>query len=161
MILKQQLAVATVSFVLSFLVAGVPSIASAASWDNSLIYDFVHNKTVGRSPRYQLTFWDGEIEQNKSILCSIPEPSLLEDWINLFARLLIIGSFGYLGVTRYSSDVERYLQVVSRDFLIIVVKIFLLLTVVAMGIIFVSMFLSPHSTPSPIHPDFNCTLDNF
>jgi hypothetical protein len=90
-----------------------------------------------------------KIQQHKSILCMIPEPSLLESLINLLARLLIIGSFGYLGVNRHSSAFERYLQVVSRDFVIIVVKAFLLVTLASMGIIFVLILVSPHFTSSP------------
>jgi hypothetical protein len=155
--LKQKLSVASVSFALSFVVADVSYIASVGSWHNSLVYSTTHNKTVARSPISQLIFAGVEIQQNKSIFCSIPEPSLLENWINLFTRLLIIGSFGYLGVTGYSSAYERYLQVVSRDFLFIVVKAFLLLTVTTIGIIFVSMVLPAHSIPPPIHPHFNCT----
>jgi hypothetical protein len=101
-----------------------------------------------------------KIQQHKSILCMIPEPSLLESLINLLARLLIIGSFGYLGVNRHSSAFERYLQVVSRDFVIIVVKAFLLFTLVSMGIIFVLMLVSPHFISSPVHHRFNCALRN-
>jgi hypothetical protein len=157
--LKQKVALVAASFALSFVVGGVPSIIPAASWNNSIISNTAHNKTVAL-PISQLIFQNVEFEQNKSILCSIPQPSLLESWINLFARLLILGSFGYFGVTRYSSAFERYLQVVSRDFLIIVVKVFLLLTLVAMGILFLSMLLFPHSTHSPMRPNSNCTLEN-
>jgi hypothetical protein len=154
--LKQQLAIASVSFALSFVVAGASCIASAGSWHDSFVYDTTHNKVVAQSAISQLIFADVEIQQNKSIFCSIPKPSLLENWINLFARLLIIGSFGYLGITRYSSDYERYLQVVSRNFLFIVVKAFLVLTLITIGTIFVSMLLPAHSITPPIHPHFNC-----
>jgi hypothetical protein len=155
--LKQQLAVTVASFALSFVVAGVPSIASFSSGENSLIYNTAHNKTVAQLKISQLMFANAEIDQSKSILCSISKPSLFDNWINLFARLLLISSFGYFGATRYSSAFERYLQVISRDFLVIVIKAFLLLSLIGLGIVVISISLFPH----PITSNSNCTSSDF
>ncbi|AFY56991.1 hypothetical protein Riv7116_4572 [Rivularia sp. PCC 7116] len=66
----------------------------------------------------------------KSPLCQINQNSILEDWINLFCRLIILVSFGSVGVMGSSVLTERYVKLIVKDilpvFLIIFISISLL-----------------------------------
>lgn len=73
-------------------------------------------------------------------------------------RLLIIGSFGSVGIAGYSSFVERYFQIINKDLKIIYYSIFLLLSLQIIGSIIVLMSSPTSSIASTINLSSNCIL---
>ncbi|MEH2239300.1 hypothetical protein [Nostoc sp.] len=73
-------------------------------------------------------------------------------------RLLIIGSFGSVGIAGYSPFVERYLQIINKDLKIIYSRIFLLLSLQIIGSIIVMMSSTASPISSAIHPNSGCLL---
>lgn len=159
---KQKLAAATVGVALSFVAVSALSAAPGASITESnfsLVYD-VNNET-GKyliSEKFsEVVLENLELIKEDKIICS--SNSLFTNGFNLFARLLIVGSFVYLGGRTSSSFVERYL-IISRDFLKILLSIFLSVFFIAICIITVSMFLSPHHISDSMRSSHNCNLKN-
>jgi hypothetical protein len=159
---KEKLAAATVGVALSFVVVNVPSAAPVASITQSnfsFAYD-VNNE----SGKYLLkeNFSEGVLVNLKllkedKIICS--SDSLFTNGLNLVARLLIVGSFVYLGGRTSSSFVERYL-IIYRGFIMILLSIFLSISFIVIGIVTVSIFLSPHYIPSSMRSSHTCRLKN-
>ena len=75
-------------------------------------------------------------------------------------RLLIIGSFGSVGIAGYSSFVERYLQIINKYLKIIYYNIFLLISLQIIGSIIVLMSSPTSSISSAIRPSSSCILGN-
>ncbi len=160
--IKQKLAAATVGIALSFVAVNVPSAAPGASISQSnfsLVYD-VNNE----SGKYLISenFLEGvfvnlELIKEDKIICS--SDSLFTNGFNLLARLLIVGSFVYLGGRTSSSFIEHYL-IVSRGFIMILLSIFVSVSFIVIGIGTVSIFLSPHYIPSSMGSSHSCTLKN-
>ncbi|MBV6625508.1 MAG: hypothetical protein KI793_21710 [Rivularia sp. (in: Bacteria)] len=85
----------------------------------------------------------------KSPLCQINQNSILEDWINLFGRLIILVSFGSVGVMGGSVLTERYVKLIVKDilpvFIIIIISISLLGIVSAIATFHFSSLTTPTS----------------
>ncbi|MCC5621888.1 hypothetical protein [Nostoc sp. CHAB 5715] len=100
------------------------------------------------------------IEKDNLLACLNQERSPLTSSIDLLMRLLIIGSFGSMGVAGYSSFVERYFQILNKDIKIIYYSLFLLLSLQ----IIVSFIGTTSSSTSPINsairPNSSCILGN-
>ncbi|MEH2292551.1 hypothetical protein [Nostoc sp.] len=73
-------------------------------------------------------------------------------------RLLIVGSFGSVGIAGYSSFVERYFQIINKDLKIIYYSIFLLLSLQIIGSVIVMMSSTASPISSAIHPNSSCIL---
>ena len=99
-------------------------------------------------------------DNKKSSLCRIDKGSAFTDWVNLFGRLLILISFGYIGVKSNSDLIERYIKLIFQDvipmFLIIFFSISLLSIASAIAVI---SFSSPASlTTSSLSSQNSCIL---
>ncbi|MBD2609220.1 hypothetical protein H6G81_33100 [Scytonema hofmannii FACHB-248] len=160
--IKQKLAAATVGVALSFVAVNVRSaepVASISQSNFSLVYD-VNNE----SGKYLLNenfsegvFGNLKIIKEDKIICS--SDSLFTNGFNLLARLLIVGSFVYLGGRTSSSFIERYL-IISRGFIMILLSIFVSVSFIVIGIVTVSIFLFPHHISSSMRSSHNCILKN-
>ncbi|ODG96871.1 hypothetical protein A4S05_16660 [Nostoc sp. KVJ20] len=98
------------------------------------------------------------IEKYSFVPCPNQERSLFTSSIELLMRLLIIGSFGSVGIAGYSSFIERYVQIINKDLKIIYYSIFLLLSLQIIGSIIVLMSSPTSSIASTINPSSNCIL---
>lgn len=53
--------------------------------------------------------------------------SMIENWINLLGKLIILVSFSYCGATRNSVVIERYIKFIFKDILPIFIIVYLLI----------------------------------
>lgn len=122
-------------------------VANITQSNFSLVYNVnnAEGKYLINEEFYEGVLENLEIIKQDKIICSSDLP--FTNALNLFARLLIVGSFVYLGGRSSSSFVERYL-IISRGFIIILLSIFLSVSFIVIGIVTVSMFLSPHHISS-------------
>ncbi|MDY6896459.1 MAG: hypothetical protein SWZ49_00035 [Cyanobacteriota bacterium] len=56
-----------------------------------------------------------------------------EDWINLLGRLIILASFGSVGVMSNSVVIERYVKLIFKDILPIFIIVFLSLSLLSIA----------------------------
>ena len=56
--------------------------------------------------------------------CKIKQRSISEDWINLLGKLIILGSFSSVGVMSNSVVIQRYIHLIFKDILPIILIIF-------------------------------------
>ncbi|WP_016879726.1 hypothetical protein ACF3DV_13255 [Chlorogloeopsis fritschii PCC 9212] len=176
--IKQKILVFTTGFFISLIFSSTPSIVLGsnllspeqfnAHWHYSDVYGTINN-TLDKFPRLlelknllvmypkisELVF--GKLPIGNKNICEyiISDRSIFTDLINLFARLLIIGSVGSLGIGGYSSFIERHLQIVHKDF-VFFLSVCLLLLFLAIGSIVFAMFTSAHSFPSSLNSSSSC-----
>ena len=98
------------------------------------------------------------VKKYNLIPCFNQERSPFTSSIELLMRLLIIGSFGSVGIVGYSSFVERYFQIINKDLKIVCYSILLLLSLQIIGNIIVLMSSPTSSIASAIHPSSSCIL---
>jgi hypothetical protein len=98
--------------------------------------------------------------EQSNIFCLNQERSLFTSSIELLMRLLIIGSFGSVGIAGCSSFVERYFQIVNKDLKLINYSIFVLISlqIIASAIVMMPSSASPIS--SAIRTNSSCILGN-
>lgn len=98
-------------------------------YTNFFNHSFINNKKEILQTS-NLDFDDFIFDTKKVSLCKKNQGSMPENWINLLGRLIIIGSFGSLGVMSNSVVIERYIKLIFKDilpvFLIIFISISLL-----------------------------------
>lgn len=99
-------------------------------------------------------------EQSKFVSCWNQERSPFTSAIELLMRLLILGSFGSVGIAGYSSFVERYFQIINKDLKIIYYIIFVLLTLQIIASAIAMMPSSANPISSAIRPSSSCSLGN-
>lgn len=100
------------------------------------------------------------IEKGNFITCLDRERSPFTSSIELLMRLLIVGSFGSVGIVGYSPFVERYLQIINKDLKIIYYSIFLLLSLQIICSFIGTMSSSTSPIYSAISPSSSCILGN-
>ncbi|MEH2061660.1 MAG: hypothetical protein V7K50_05200 [Nostoc sp.] len=100
-----------------------------------------------------------EIEKGNFISCLNQERSPFTSSIELLMRLLIIGSFGSVGIAGYSSFIERYFQIINKYLKIIYYSIFLLVSLEIICSVIVLISSPTSSISSTIHPN-SCILGN-
>ncbi|MEH2176497.1 hypothetical protein [Nostoc sp.] len=100
------------------------------------------------------------IEKGNFMTCLDRERSPFTSAIELLIRLLIVGSFGSVGIAGYSSFVERYFQIINKDLKIIYYTIFLLLSLQIICAFIGTMTSSTSPISSAIGPSSSCILGN-
>jgi len=97
---------------------------------------------------------------NKALsLCKINQRSISEDWINLLGKLIILGSFGSVGVMSNSVVIQRYVKLIFKDILPIFVIIFLSLSLLGIASVIAAIsFPSSAPSTSSVSSQNNCIL---
>jgi hypothetical protein len=133
-------------------------------YTNNYLVKYSHEisqKLIGVQPVvFQSVLGDLGSEQSKFISCWNQERSPFTSSIELLMRLLIIGSFGSVGVAGYSSFVERYFQIINKYLKIIYYSIFVLLALQIIASAIVMMPSSANPISSAIRPNSSCILGN-
>ncbi|MEH2378759.1 MAG: hypothetical protein V7K27_07615 [Nostoc sp.] len=167
--IKQKLLVAVTSIALSIAAVLVLSGESMAStliggqYSNSLVkypHEISQQLMVVQPVLFNSVFGNFGIGKDNFIPCWNQERSPFTSSIELLMRLLIIGSFGSVGIAGYSSFVERYFQIINKDLKIIYYSIFLLISLQIIGSIIVLMSSPTSSISSAIRPSSSCILGN-
>ncbi|MEO1431882.1 MAG: hypothetical protein AAFV71_23035 [Cyanobacteria bacterium J06633_8] len=65
----------------------------------------------------ELDIFNYNFDNKKNYLCKINQRSISEDWVNLLGRLMILLSFGSIGVMGNSSVIERYIKLIFQNML--------------------------------------------
>ncbi|QLE51159.1 hypothetical protein FD724_25815 [Nostoc sp. C057] len=135
--IKQKFVVAATSIFLSVTAVLMPSENSMAS--TVFVDQYTSNNLVKYSHQisqklmvlqpvvFQSVLGNLGTEQS-NIFCLNQERSPFRSSIELLMRLLIIGSFGSVGIVGYSSFVERYFQIINKDLKLIYYSVFVLIS---------------------------------
>ncbi|MDZ7955825.1 hypothetical protein [Nostoc sp. DedQUE09] len=142
--IKQKVVVAATSIALSIAAVLLPSGESMAStlsvYQYSNNWHSINNNLVKypqeisqqlmavQSGLFNSVVGSFVIEKGNSMTCLDQERSPFTSAIELLMRLLIVGSFGSVGIAGYSSFVERYFQIINKDLKIIYYSVFFLLS---------------------------------
>lgn len=110
------------------------------------------NKQLAVLSLPKLVFANVEIGNQKLISCEIQQHSPLTNAVELLMRLLIIGSFGSVSIVGSSSLMQRYFNVINREFILIFRYVILLLCVLVMSSIVMFLFSSTHPSYSGTCP---------
>ncbi|QMS89815.1 hypothetical protein HUN01_20335 [Nostoc edaphicum CCNP1411] len=169
--INTKLVVAATSLTLSIAVVLIPSEESMAnilavdqynhSVSNHLVkypHEISQQLMVVKPVTFNYVSGNLIIEKYNFLPCYNQERSPFISSIELLMRLLIIGSFGSVGIAGYSSFVERYFQIINKDLKIIYYSIFLLLSLQIIGSVIVLMSSPTSSIASTIHPSSSCIL---
>ncbi|MDZ8140542.1 MAG: hypothetical protein RM049_35500 [Nostoc sp. DedQUE04] len=170
--IKQKVVVAATSIALSIAAVLLPSGESMAStlsvgqysnqWHsgNNYLVKYPHEISpqlmVVQPGIFNSVLGNFVIEKGNFITCLDRERSPFTSSI----ELLIIGSFGSVGIAGYSSFVERYFQIINKDLKIIYYSIILLLSLQIIGSVIVLMSSPTSSISSVISPSSTCILGN-
>ncbi|WP_448266932.1 hypothetical protein [Nostoc sp. DSM 114159] len=174
--IKQKFVVAATSIALSIAAILLPSGESMAStlsigqysnkWysiNNHLVkypHEISPQLMVVQPELFNSVLGNFVIEKGNFMTCLDRERSPFTSSIELLMRLLIIGSFGSVGIAGYSSFVERYFQIINKDLKIIYYSIILLLSLQIIGSVIVLMSSPTRSISSVISPSSTCILGN-
>ncbi|MEH1858906.1 MAG: hypothetical protein V7L21_13070 [Nostoc sp.] len=172
--IKQKLVVAATGITLSIAAVLLPSGESMAStvlvgefsnqWYsvNSHLVKYPHEVSqqlmVVQPVLFKSALGNLGIEKDNFISCWNQERSPFTSSIELLMRLLIIGSFGSVGIAGYPSFVERYLQIINKDLKIIYYSIFLLLSLQIIGSVIILISSPTNPISSAISPSSSCIL---
>jgi hypothetical protein len=107
-----------------------------------------------------LNFVNSNFDDNQKFKCKISKSSMPENWINLLGRLIIIGSFGSVGVMSNSVAIERYVKLIFKDILPVFLIIFISISLlgIASAIALTSFPSSTSLTASSISSQNSCIL---
>lgn len=172
--IKQKFVVAATSIALSIAAMVLPSGESMAStlsigqysnkWHsiNNHLVKYPHEISpqlmVVQPELFNSVLGNFIIEKGNFMTCLDRERSPFTSSIELLMRLLIIGSFGSVGLAGYSSFVERYLQIINKDLKIISYSILLLLSLQIIGNVIVLMSSPTNQISSAISSSSSCIL---
>jgi uncharacterized protein involved in cysteine biosynthesis len=142
MLVKQKFGIAITGIILGFAAVIIPASQSTA---NPVFVNKSNQRQVSKVKMAPLALSklglaNIEIANNKSIPCLTQQNSLAMNSVELLMRLLIIGSFGSVSLAGSSSLVQRYLQILNRNYLVIAYCAvgLLLILLISNVIIFVS-----------------------
>lgn len=111
-----------------------------------------HNQNFHQMPKLVLA--NVEISNKQLIYCWIQQRSPLTNSVELFMRLISIGSLGSVSIAGSSSLVQRYLHIIQRDYVVIVRCVILLLGILIISNVVIFLVTSTHpsfsnSCPKP------------
>jgi hypothetical protein len=146
MLAKQKLGIAITSIILGFAAVIIPAGQSTANPNNQRQVSKIKVAPVVLS---KLSLANIEIGNNKSTSCLTQQNLLEMNSVELLMRLLIIGSFGSVTLAGSSSLVQRYLQILNRNYIIISYCVVGLLLILVMSKLIIFVSLSRHQVSSP------------